>query len=335
MNAEPNAGFRLLLIDDDPDVHPLVADVLRSNNIEVISAFEGEQGVASALKHAPDLILLDYDMPGSNGLQVLRNLRCQCGSDDTPVMFITGSDSHKVLTACFQAGAADYIRKPFCAAELRARVNSILDRRILLRRLEQMALHDPLTGLCNRASIRTRLQSAIARLKDSQFALLFLDFDHFKSVNDKLGHEAGDELLLQIAERLRNSLRCTDSTGIMTERTTACRLGGDEFVVLLENLRDPQDALVIADRLVTILREPYCLGDHSVRCTASIGVVNNVVCYTTPDAILKDADTAMYEAKSRGKGCFAVFNPNMHAERGARPKFETRVNMPFQTVNCY
>ena len=334
MSAESNPTFRLLLIDDDDDVHPLVADVLRSNNIEVMSAFDGEQGVVSALEHKPDLILLDYDMPGSNGLQVLRNLRCQFGSDETPVMFITGSHSHKVLTACFQAGAADYIRKPFCAAELLARVNSILDRRILLRRLEQMALHDPLTGLCNRASIRIRLQSAISRLKDSQFALLYLDFDHFKLVNDKLGHEMGDDLLLQISERLRNSLRCTDSTAIVTERTTACRLGGDEFVILLENLRDPQDAIAITDRLVTILREPYCLAGHHVCCTASIGIVNNVLFYTTPDAILRDADTAMYEAKSRGKGCFAVFNPAMHAERGARLNFENQVNSPLPTTNC-
>lgn len=315
MNNAPQAGprCRLLLVDDDPDIHDLVGGVLGSQNIELISANDGDQAIAIAQRELPDLILLDYEMPGVNGLEVLERLRAAGVLESTPVVFITGNDRHQVLTACFHAGAADYIRKPFCVPELRARVSSVLDRKRLLRQLEHLALHDALTDLCNRVSICGRIQSAIGRAQNSHGAALYLDFDRFKIVNDSLGHNIGDLLLQQIASRLRGSLRGTDGIGYLADAMTAARLGGDEFVVLLEDLRDPQDALRVAERLLTTLAGPYCLAGHQVCITASIGVVDSLRTYDKPDEVLRDADTAMYAAKSAGKGRYVLFDRAMHA----------------------
>ena len=246
---EMNRRHRMLLIDDDPDVHDLIAVLLDSQDIEILSALDGRQAIDVARREPPDLILLDYSMPGDNGLEVMANLHSAGISRSTPVIFITAKDSNRVLTACFQAGAVDYIRKPFCAPELRARVRSVIDRRRMLNQLEHLAMCDPLTELQNRRSIRTRIQFAIDHSQRINFGLLYLDFDGFKQVNDTLGHDVGDLLLKQIADRLRGTLRSKDSVQRVAEGITAARIGGDEFVVLLEDLVESKDALLVADRL--------------------------------------------------------------------------------------
>lgn len=302
----------VLVIDDDPAIHELVEVILRPLNVDVISVMDGDHAIEEVSKNLPDLIMLDYEMPGANGLEVLKRLRESGVTDSTPVVFVTANDSHKILTACFQAGATDYIRKPFCAPELCARVSSVLDRKRMVGQLEQLAHLDPLTRLFNRTSIRERLQHAIDRAPAQSSSVLFLDFDRFKLINDSLGHDIGDQLLQQIAQRLSSALRRTDRIGHLADRTTAARLGGDEFVVLLEDLRDPQDALKVADRLLNSLEDPYYLAGHNVCCTASIGVVNCIEPNSTPDEVLRDADTAMYEAKSAGKGRYVLFDQGMH-----------------------
>ncbi len=319
---QDNPYDRVLLIDDDSDIHELVTGMLSSQKIELVSVFDGAQAIDVARRELPNLILLDYEMPDANGLEVLSRLRSGGVPEAIPVVFITGNDSHKILTACFQAGAADYIRKPFCASELRARVNSVLDRKRMMGQLEQLALHDPLTRLCNRTAIRVRIQKAIDRAQSYNYALLFLDFDRFKLVNDSLGHDIGDQLLKQFADRLCSALRRKDTVGYLSDQSTAARLGGDEFVVLLEDLHDSKDALLIADRLLNVLEDPYCLAGHRVCCTASIGVVNSFRGYTTPDEVLRDADIAMYEAKSAGKGRYVLFDQAMHTYAEERLRIE-------------
>ena len=302
----------ILVIDDDPAIHELVEVIVQPLNADVIAVTDGQKAVEAVMTSMPDLIMLDYEMPGANGLEVLASLRAAGVTDATPVVFVTANDSHKILTACFQAGATDYIRKPFCAPELCARVGSVLERMRMVGQLEQLAHLDPLTHLFNRTSIRERIQSAIDRALTQRSSLLFLDFDRFKLINDSLGHDIGDQLLQQIAQRLSIALRRNDHVGYLGARTTAARLGGDEFVVLLEDLHDPQDAMKIADRLLNVLEDPYYLAGHNVCCTASIGVVNGIAPNSTPDEVLRDADTAMYEAKSAGKGRYVLFDHGMH-----------------------
>jgi len=183
------------------------------------------------------------------------------------------------------------------------------------QQLQVAALTDALTGLPNRSALVQRLgqcASADWHRSGTCYALLFLDFDRFKQVNDSLGHEIGDELLRQIAERLRSALRPGDELARLDPAAQhAMRLGGDEFVVLLERLHAPEEAERVAQRLLQVLAQPYPVGGHVVHSSASIGIVTSNRAKTDPAHLLRDADTAMYEAKRRGRGRAVVFSPDM------------------------
>lgn len=190
------------------------------------------------------------------------------------------------------------------------------DRRALQDRLPSAVRTDALTRLPNRAAVMDRLARAIdhaQRHAGYGFAVLFMDFDRFKQVNDTLGHAAGDELLRQIAERLQQALRPGDALGrVDSEQAVAARLGGDEFVVVLEGVRDEATVRAITERLLADLREPYTVADHPVQSSASIGVVLWQGQDLGPEEILRNADTAMYEAKRAGRDRCVIFDDSMH-----------------------
>ncbi len=195
----------------------------------------------------------------------------------------------------------------------------VSERKCLERDLLRAARHDPLTGLPNRALFQERLDQAVHRAKrveDYKFAVLFLDFDRFKIVNDSLGHDVGDELLKSIAERLRANLRAIDSvTGDSEiEGHLPARLGGDEFVILLDGIRELQNAQIVAERLRKDLCAPHRIGGHVVTSTASIGIVTSDGSYDTADELMHDADTAMYRAKVEGRARCVVFDQQMKTE---------------------
>ena len=197
----------------------------------------------------------------------------------------------------------------------------ITQRKQLEEQLRSAALTDGLTQLPNRASILGKLHDAVLRarrLHDYHFAVLFMDFDRFKLVNDSLGHDVGDELLRQIALRLRLALREGDGVARDADTAhTAARIGGDEFVILLDAIRNVEDAELVARRLLLVLSQPYQIGEHEVHSSASIGVVASNTNRGDADALLRDADTAMYEAKRAGRGRYVLFDATMH-ERVAR-----------------
>lgn len=170
---------------------------------------------------------------------------------------------------------------------------------------------DRLTGLANRTLFHERLKYALLRASEDEscrFALLFIDFDGFKAVNDQLGHDVGDLLLREIAGRLRSALPIVDSVEFEEEGVTVARLGGDEFVILLWDMVDECSALDATSKLLEVLNKPYHLDRHQAHSTASIGVVHYDPSYTSVEQILRDADAAMYAAKARGKACYAVFD---------------------------
>jgi PAS domain S-box-containing protein len=201
--------------------------------------------------------------------------------------------------------------------------------------LEHHAFHDGLTGLPNRALFLDRLQRAIAvsrRHSNFKFAVLFIDIDEFKMFNDSLGHGAGDELLMQIAQRLASCLRCADtvsrprlgtSTESVTGDDTLARPGGDEFVVLAEDLRDPSDAIRLAERIQQRLAVPFGLKNHDIVVGASIGVAFSGGASTQAHDLLRDAEIAMYRAKRAGKARCEVFDSAMQADAVKRLELET------------
>ena len=193
----------------------------------------------------------------------------------------------------------------------------VSERRRLEKELEHRAFHDSLTGLPNRDLLADRLGHALGRTQRrwDRVAVLFLDLDNFKVVNDSLGHDAGDELLVEVASRIRSVLRPED---------TVSRLGGDEFVVLLENVTGETEATEVAERVIRALKPPILLGDEEVFVTASIGVaLGTSVGGTTPEALLADADAAMYRAKAKGRNGYELFRPEMRAAPARRLRLES------------
>ena len=190
-------------------------------------------------------------------------------------------------------------------------VRDVTERKAFEEQLRHRAFHDPLTQLANRALLSDRLQHALAREGrfEDQIAMLFVDLDDFKTVNDSLGHASGDELLVMVARRLRSCLRSAD---------TAARLGGDEFGVLLEGVSDVDQAVTVAQRILDALMEPFSLGGLPVPLRASVGIAVGAAQTVSADELMRNADIAMYAAKRAGKGCHVVFRSDRHADLARR-----------------
>jgi diguanylate cyclase (GGDEF)-like protein/PAS domain S-box-containing protein len=202
------------------------------------------------------------------------------------------------------------------AANLIFQMQDISDRKQAEKKLVHDAFHDALTGLPNRMFFMDQLKQSVQRFKRQQhpFAVLFLDFDRFKIINDSLGHMVGDQLLIAIANKLRASVRPGD---------TVARLGGDEFTILLDSLKSPDDAIDLARRLLSNLSEHFKLPDREVFITASIGVALSTNGYEHPEDVLRDADTAMYQAKSLGRARYEIFSQGMRAKAPDLAEIET------------
>ena len=203
------------------------------------------------------------------------------------------------------------------SANLIFQMQDISDRKQAEKKLVHDAFHDALTGLPNRMFFMDQLKQSVQRVKRTQqlpFAVLFLDFDKFKTINDSLGHLVGDQLLIAIAKRLREGVRPGD---------TVARLGGDEFTILLDSLNSPDDAIDKARRLLSNLSEHYKLPGREVFITASIGVALSTCGYEHAEDVLRDADTAMYRAKSLGRARYEIFDKGMHANATDSMQTET------------
>ena len=209
---------------------------------------------------------------------------------------------------CMESTVTNLIKDP-AVGGLILNTRDITDRKTLEEQLSHQAFHDSLTGLANRALFRDRLEHALARVKRSSSALavLFLDLDNFKNINDSLGHDHGDELLMAVTGRLLSRSRASD---------TVARLGGDEFAILLEDEVDEASAAVVADRIAEVMRAPFSVQGTEVFVTASIGIAlgrgDGVTVSSDADALLRNADVAMYAAKARSRGQYQVFEPAMH-----------------------
>jgi diguanylate cyclase (GGDEF)-like protein len=289
----------ILLIDDSPALQALVKVALAADNLDVQGALNGVEGLDAAKRLAPDLILLDLDMPGPNGFEVCEMLASQPETLRIPVIFLSAASEPELRARGLNAGASDFISKPFHADELRARVRVALRYKALLEMESRRGMLDGLTGLWNRKYLDQRL---VVELKSSQrhghpLSCVMMDLDHFKALNDAHGHATGDAALRTIGELLPSAARTEDVT---------CRYGGEEFAVLCPNV-DADGATVLAERLrVLIAHTPIpkamCTGesgrqDEPIHITASFGVADR----SAGDDLLSAADAALYRAKRQGR----------------------------------
>ena len=259
-------------------------------------------------------------VPSESFVSVTNEIVDQCVQDNVEVQFaeeqLVRMDGVEIQV---EAGAVAFIYENQPAVQVVAR--DISARKLIEEKLIHDAFHDALTGLPNRALFKEHLKLAVQRAKKKDpflFAVLFLDLDRFKNVNDSLGHAVGDELLVGIARRLETHIRPVDRVA---------RLGGDEFAILLDGIEDPSDSTRVAERLQLELQLPFNIRGHDVFTSVSVGIAMSSTGYSGPDDVLRDADTAMYRAKALGKARYEIFDLEMHSRAVALLKLETDLRL--------
>ncbi len=295
-----------ILIADDREANVLLLEeMLRDAGYRSVASTLDPYAVCELHRaHHYDLIVLDLRMPGMDGFQVMEGLKEIEADSYLPVLVMTADPDHKLRALA--AGAKDFISKPFDLLEARMRIHNLLEVRLLYkqledysRALESLALHDSLTGLPNRRLLFDRLALAIAHAhrNKSTMAVMYLDLDGFKQINDTLGHDAGDALLRMVAVRLEAAVRQED---------TVARMGGDEFVIGLWEISHADAAARLASKIIQAVSQPYRIQDRSVSVTASVGVGIYPHHGEDVETLLKRADLALYEAKHSGKNDYRI-----------------------------
>jgi diguanylate cyclase (GGDEF)-like protein len=312
LSAPPKGALRVLSVEDNPGDAILVREMLRDaspDGFVLENADRLSAAVACLLDGAVDCVLLDLSLPDAEGLEALAQVRTV--ALDVPIIVLSGRSDEVLAVQAVHEGAQDYLIKGQVDARLLSRsINYAIERKRAEVELAHQALHDALTGLPNRALFYDRLGQALNRVgrHSAAVAVLFLDLDRFKLVNDSLGHGAGDRLLVSVAERLSCVLRAGD---------TAARFGGDEFVILCEDVSGERQAMAIAERIAAELDAPFTIDSDEVFVRTSVGIALAIEAGARPEALIRDADAAMYRAKERGGGVYEVFDDQMR-ERAVR-----------------
>ncbi len=284
----------VLVIDDSPDVHRLLKARLRNEELDILSAASGTDGLVAARDKTPSIILLDLDMPGMDGFEVLRQLKEDKTAIGIPVIILSGLQSSQDKVTAFDLGAVDYITKPFDLTELRVRVRSALRIQQLVQMLAQKAQIDGLTGLWNRAFFDRRWAEEVSRVArhSRPLSVAIIDIDHFKSVNDTFGHPAGDAVIQGLAKILQRESRASD---------VACRYGGEEFALVMPDTA-PQDGAIVCERIRKALEDTAWSRHPERRITASFGLSGTTgQAVITPEAWLESADKGLYTSKKGGR----------------------------------
>ncbi len=287
--------IRVLLIEDDDIDARQVQRALRRGSMafEVVETTSLAAAMEALHESSFDVVLTDLSLPDGRGLDAV--VRLHRVAPHAAIIVLSGLDDPDVALLTVQSGAQDYVHKStFDASSLMHTVRYALERKRNERELLRLAHTDQLTGLANRAMFHERLTHALARAQRdaSTFGILFIDLDHFKQVNDTLGHDVGDMLLQTVADRLRSSVR---------EHDTVARLRGDEFAVLVDT-GAPKDAIHgVARRIVNAMAEPIRLNEKQLTVTSSVGLAVYPEAGLSTEVLLRSADLAMYDAKHNGK----------------------------------
>ncbi|HVL76626.1 MAG TPA: EAL domain-containing protein [Noviherbaspirillum sp.] len=300
---EGRSAAQVLIVDDDRSTRTALRNTLQRDGFRVDEASNGAQALLMLKRMQPDVILMDAVMPVMDGFTACARVQELPKGNTIPVLMITALDDESSIERAFAAGASDYIPKPIHFGVLSQRVRRIIEANQAEKRIRHMAYNDMLTGLPNRAMFIDQLGRHIeqARVAGESIAVLFLDLDRFKNVNDSLGHDVGDRLLVAAAQRIRRSVRNADCVA---------RLGGDEFTVVLTGISGANAAVSAAQNICRALAAPFQIDGHDMFITASVGISLYPHDGTDVGTLLKHADTAMYRAKRTNSG-FQFFEPSM------------------------
>ena len=296
----------VLLIEDNPGDARLIEVMLaedpetpfRLNCVDRLA-----RGLEFLASEKPGLVLLDLSLPDSHGLDTFA--RVFAHSPTVPIIVLTGNDDQTVALTAVKTGAQDYLVKGKLDRELLVRaMHYSIERKRYQEQLEHQANYDALTGLPNRNLLLDRLKQAVfAQRQVHSIALVFIDLDHFKFINDSLGHNAGDKLLQHMAERLRSVVRDGD---------TVSRLGGDEFILILNDQHNEEIIFRAMQRIINKLSEPVSIDGHELYVTCSAGISLHPQDGPDIETLLKNADAAMYRAKERGRNNFQFYTSEMN-----------------------
>lgn len=346
----------ILIVEDNATNLTILSRLVQSQNYVIKCVRSGQLALDSVAISPPKLILLDLCLPDIDGYEVCAKLKANDYSRDIPIIFISALDAPLDKIQAFEVGGVDYITKPFEPLEVIARINhqlmlraanekiiqlntdlekrvaartSQLEAEVVMRKraqdnLRYLVLHDTLTNLPNRTWFMEHLAQAIHQAKQENlphFAVLFFDCDHFKVINDSLGHLAGDQLLVSLARRLQQSL---------SSEHLVARLGGDEFTIFIDNVTHEHEAIAVAECVQQALKHPFQIEGRTIFINASIGIVMGNGDYHRPEELLRDADTAMYHAKARGTGLYQVFDQLMYNKALERLELEQDLRLAIQ-----
>ena len=312
--------MRVLAVDDDPVSLRLLVKHLRAERFEVTMARSGKEALRKALQEKPSLMIVDHEMPDMNGLDVVRALRRSSVGNSMYILLLTGSHTNELLVEAFEAGADDFVTKPFLPTALSARIKAgvriaklqakverdrktileqLADKNALNRKLRTASLTDPLTGLPNRrhAMNRVDVEWKATERNGIPFSVIMLDIDKFKLVNDNFGHDVGDVVLQATALAVKSALRGEDEV---------CRLGGEEFLVICRGAFE-SDGAVVAERIRKTVESNIVEAPGFDRAiTVSLGVAGTHSGVSSLMALLKSSDEAVYQAKNEGRNCVRV-----------------------------
>ncbi|MBT8436170.1 MAG: EAL domain-containing protein [Gammaproteobacteria bacterium] len=319
---------KILIVDDTKANLVALQVLLKPVDASILTAKSGEQALLAAEQNEDHiaLILLDVQMPVMDGFEVARLLNENERTRSIPIIFITATQDDGQIEKAYLSGAVDYIEKPIRKTALISKVLVFLDlwslrhgleleveqRRVAEHRVEHLATHDPLTNLSNRRGLYEELSELIYRSRRYNFssAVIYVDLDGFKHVNDHFGHEAGDKLLIQVADNFKGIVRQTDAVA---------RIGGDEFIVLLTDIDSETTLITKIEKLLTQASSPLDFKGHNITVGASIGIALYPDHGDDVETLLHHADQAMYQAKNQGKNTFRFFtediNEKAHRQR--------------------
>ena len=319
-------SFKVLVVEDDPASSRLVQAIVEGRGHQVEAVADAEAGWVAFQRGGHRLLVLDWKLPGMNGVEFCRRVRATPDTEDVYILFITGMEGAEHVATALAAGATDFLPKTALNDQIDVRlaiaerhVRRAMSRQRQAQELAQDALHDSLTGLPNRALFLERLHQAARRANRGDahiFAVLIVDLHDFKEVNRAYGTEVGDATLVELARRLEGCIRGVDSVG---------HLGSDDFAILLDGMNDVSDPTRVANRINQALSSAVQVEKHQVFVGASIGISVSLTGYQNPDDLVLDAQKALVRARTEGPGSYQMFDPVLHARALARVNLEGRI----------